>query len=130
MDIQETADGYQLQAELPGLTKEDINITLENNVLRLAGERKFEKDAKKDSYHRIERTYGTFTRAFALPSRSTPRASGGLRERHPDDHRPQGGAGQAPQDRDQLSLASPRQSRRPRSGGAFSFQPLTPLGLR
>jgi HSP20 family protein len=49
------------------MTKDDINITLENNVLRLSGERKFEKDVKKESYHRVERTYGTFSRAFALP---------------------------------------------------------------
>lgn len=67
VDIQETTEGYKLQAELPGLTKDDINITLENNVLRLTGERKFEKDVKKESFHRVERTYGTFTRAFALP---------------------------------------------------------------
>jgi HSP20 family protein len=67
VDIQETTDGYRLQAELPGLTKDDINITLENNVLRLSGERKFERDAKKENFQRIERTYGAFTRAFALP---------------------------------------------------------------
>jgi HSP20 family protein len=67
VDIQETAEGYRLLAELPGLTREDINITLENNVLRLSGERKFEKDVKKESYHRVERTYGAFSRAFALP---------------------------------------------------------------
>jgi HSP20 family protein len=67
VDIQETEEAYRLIAELPGLTKEDINITLENNVLRLSGDRKFEKDVKKESYHRIERSYGTFTRSFALP---------------------------------------------------------------
>ena len=67
VDIQETADGYRLQAELPGLTRDDINITLENNVLRLTGERKFERDAKKENFQRIERTYGAFSRAFALP---------------------------------------------------------------
>jgi HSP20 family protein len=67
VDIQETGDGYRLQAELPGLTKDDIQITLENNVLRLSGERKFEKDAQKEGYHRIERTYGSFARSFALP---------------------------------------------------------------
>jgi HSP20 family protein len=67
VDIQETPEGYKLLAELPGLTKDDINITLENNVLRLSGERKFEKDVSKESYHRVERTYGTFSRAFALP---------------------------------------------------------------
>ncbi|MEA2599187.1 MAG: hypothetical protein QOF89_179 [Acidobacteriota bacterium] len=67
VDIQETGDGYRLQAELPGLTRDDIQITLENNVLRLSGERKFEKDAQKEGYHRIERTYGSFARSFALP---------------------------------------------------------------
>lgn len=67
VDIQETEDGYKLQAELPGLTKDDIQITLENNVLRLSGERKFEKDVQKEGYHRIERTYGSFARSFALP---------------------------------------------------------------
>jgi len=68
VDIQETDDAYRLHAELPGLTKDDIQITLENNVLRLSGERKFEKDVKKENYHRIERTYGTFSRSFALPT--------------------------------------------------------------
>lgn len=67
VDIQETEDGYKLQAELPGLTKDDVQITLENNVLRLSGERKFEKDVQKEGYHRIERTYGSFARSFALP---------------------------------------------------------------
>jgi HSP20 family protein len=67
VDIQETGEAYRLQAELPGLTRDDINITLENNVLRLTGERKFERDAKKENFQRIERTYGAFSRAFALP---------------------------------------------------------------
>jgi HSP20 family protein len=67
VDIQETEDAYRLTAELPGLTKDDINITLENNVLRLTGERKLEKDVKKESYQRVERTYGTFARSFSLP---------------------------------------------------------------
>jgi HSP20 family protein len=68
VDIQETGDAYLFHAELPGLTKEDIHITLENNVLRLSGERKFEKDVKKETFHRIERTYGNFTRTFTLPT--------------------------------------------------------------
>ena len=67
VDIQETEEGYRLSAELPGLTRDDINITLENNVLRLSGERKLEKDVKKESYHRIERAYGNFQRSFSLP---------------------------------------------------------------
>jgi HSP20 family protein len=68
VDIQETDDSYRIQAELPGMQKEDIQITLENNVLRLSGERKFEKEVKKENFHRIERTYGTFSRSFALPT--------------------------------------------------------------
>ncbi|MDP9120697.1 MAG: Hsp20/alpha crystallin family protein [Acidobacteriota bacterium] len=67
VDIQETEAGYRLQAELPGLTKDDVAITLENNVLRLSGERKFQKDANKENYHRVERVYGAFSRSFALP---------------------------------------------------------------
>lgn len=68
VDIQETPDAYLFHAELPGMTKEDIHITLENNVLRVSGERKFEKDVKKESFHRVERTYGTFSRTFSLPT--------------------------------------------------------------
>lgn len=68
VDIQENGDAYLFHAELPGMSKEDIHITLENSVLRLSGERKFEKDAKKENYHRVERTYGTFTRTFTLPT--------------------------------------------------------------
>ena len=68
VDIQENGEAYLFHAELPGLTKEDIHITLENNVLRVSGERKFEKDAKMENYHRVERTYGTFTRTFSLPT--------------------------------------------------------------
>jgi HSP20 family protein len=72
VDIQETDDAYRIHAELPGMTKDDIQITLENNVLRLSGERKFEKDTKRENYHRIERTYGAFSRSFALPTQVSP----------------------------------------------------------
>ncbi len=68
VDIKETEDALVLSAELPGLTKEDVKITLENQVLTLSGERKFEKEAKGENYHRIERSYGAFTRAFTLPT--------------------------------------------------------------
>jgi len=72
VDIQENGDAYLFHAELPGMSKDDIHITLENSVLRLSGERKFEKDAKKENYHRVERTYGTFTRTFTLPTQVDP----------------------------------------------------------
>lgn len=67
VDIREGADGLTLLMDLPGLGKEDVNITLENNVLTIAGERKFEADEKaNESYHRLERQYGAFTRSFTL----------------------------------------------------------------
>lgn len=69
VDIRETEDAFLVHAELPGLSKDDINITLENNILKLTGERRFEKDVKEEEFHRVERAYGTFTRAFSLPSR-------------------------------------------------------------
>ena len=67
VNIRETQESYRLEAEIPGLTKDDIQITLENNVLRLAGERKLD-EATKNSYQRIERAYGSFSRSFVLPS--------------------------------------------------------------
>lgn len=69
VDIRETEDAYEVYAELPGLSKDDIDITIENNVLKLTGERRWEKDLSEEEYHRIERAYGGFTRAFSLPSR-------------------------------------------------------------
>jgi len=68
VDIRETSDALTLSAELPGLTREDVHITLENSVLTISGERKFEKDAKEENYHRIERAYGAFSRSFTLPA--------------------------------------------------------------
>ena len=67
VDIRETPDALKLYVELPGLAKEDVAITTENNVLTIAGERKFEKEVKEQSFHRVERSYGTFSRSFTLP---------------------------------------------------------------
>jgi HSP20 family protein len=67
VDIYENKDQIVLEAELPGVKREDFNLSLENNVLTLRGERKFEKRADSDNYHRVERSYGTFTRSFTLP---------------------------------------------------------------
>src|SRR4029079_16720131 len=68
VDVAETADAPPLYADLPGLSREDVEITLENNVLTVRGERKFEKDVKEESFHRIERSYGAFSRSFTLPT--------------------------------------------------------------
>jgi HSP20 family protein len=66
VDVHETRDAFLVQAELPGVTREEIGITLENNVLRLTGERKPQQE-ENVSYHRVERPYGAFSRSFALP---------------------------------------------------------------
>ncbi|HUF77563.1 MAG TPA: Hsp20/alpha crystallin family protein [Thermoanaerobaculia bacterium] len=68
VNIRETDNAFFVEAELPGMTKDDIEITLENNMLKLSGERRFEKDTKEENYHRVERSYGTFLRTFSLPS--------------------------------------------------------------
>ena len=57
-----------LRAELPGLKREDIDIRVENNTLTLKGERKRDTEVKQESYHRVERSYGTFSRSFSLPA--------------------------------------------------------------
>ena len=69
VDIVETEHAYEVRADLPGIPKEDVQLSIENNVLTLSGERKFEKDVDKESFHRIERAYGTFSRSFSLPAR-------------------------------------------------------------
>jgi HSP20 family protein len=74
VDIAETDDHLTFYAELPGVNKEDVNVTLENNVLTIRGERKFEQDVKEESYHRIERSYGSFARSFNLPNNVKPDA--------------------------------------------------------
>jgi HSP20 family protein len=67
VDIYENKDQIVLEAELPGMNREDFDLSIENNVLTLRGERKFEKKDDNDNYHRVERSYGSFTRSFTLP---------------------------------------------------------------
>jgi HSP20 family protein len=66
-DIYETDKEIVLKMELPEMRKEDLHVTLENNVLTLRGERKFEEAVNRENYHRIERKYGEFIRTFNLP---------------------------------------------------------------
>ncbi len=68
VDIFETADRLVLRAELPGFTEEQINLRIENGILSLEGERRFEKESGKENYHRIERSYGRFVRSFSIPT--------------------------------------------------------------
>jgi HSP20 family protein len=67
VDIFEDKDKLVLEAELPGMNREDFDLTVENNVITLTGERKFEKRTDGENYHRVERSYGNFSRSFTLP---------------------------------------------------------------
>jgi len=71
VDIFEDKDRLILEAELPGMSRDDFEISVENNVITLSGERKFEKKTEGDNYHRVERSYGSFTRSFTLPQTVT-----------------------------------------------------------
>jgi len=66
VDVYETEGAYVLKAELPGVGKEDIKIDVNNNTLTIKGEKKFEEKTEKENYMRVERSYGSFTRTFAL----------------------------------------------------------------
>ncbi len=67
VDITEDEKEYLIKAELPDVKKEDVRLTVENDVLAISGERTFEKEEKGKKYHRIERAYGSFVRSFTLP---------------------------------------------------------------
>lgn len=66
-DIVETQDSLILRAELPGVRRDDIDISLDNGVLTLRGSRELEQESQECTYHRIERSYGNFARSFTLP---------------------------------------------------------------
>ena len=68
VDIAEHDNEYILKMELPGVSKDDVKISMQNNVLAVQGEKKQEKESKGSNYHRVERTYGAFQRFFTLPS--------------------------------------------------------------
>jgi len=67
VDIYEDEKAIYLKAELAGIKPEEIKINVEKSVLTLEGERKLEKEEKKEGYHRVERSYGSFRRSFAMP---------------------------------------------------------------
>lgn len=67
VDITEDDHEYLIKAELPEVNKEDVKVSVENGILSISGERKFEKEHHGKKYHRIERAYGHFTRSFGLP---------------------------------------------------------------
>ena len=68
VDIYETENELVLKADIPDMNEKDLDIRVENNMLTIRGERKFEQKVKEDNYLRIERTYGSFSRSFGLPN--------------------------------------------------------------
>ena len=68
VDIYETPNELVVKADLPEVEEKDIDIRVENNLLTIRGERKFEKSVSEDNYLRVERTYGSFSRSFSLPN--------------------------------------------------------------
>jgi HSP20 family protein len=68
VDIYEKDGNIILKAEIPGVDPKDVDIRVEDLVLTLKGERKFDNEVNRDNYHRVERTYGAFSRSFTLPT--------------------------------------------------------------
>ncbi|MCL7942708.1 Hsp20/alpha crystallin family protein [Marinobacter sp. ATCH36] len=67
VDIKETPEAFNIEAELPGMSKDDVKVTVHDGVLTIQGERKHEEETNDKKHHRIERVYGSFLRRFTLP---------------------------------------------------------------
>ena len=67
VDIEETKNDYVIRAELPGLDKDKVKVVVEDGILTLSGERDLERKVEGKTFHRVERSYGTFSRSFTLP---------------------------------------------------------------
>ncbi len=72
MDLIETPDAFVLHADLPGLSEDDVNIELDDNVLTISGERKADHETRKEGYYRVERSWGHFARSLTLPEGVDP----------------------------------------------------------
>jgi HSP20 family protein len=72
INIREDKDNFYVEAELPGLSKEEIDLEVENNILSLKGERQLEEKQEGENYHFVERSYGSFYRSFTLPRNVDP----------------------------------------------------------
>lgn len=68
VDIYETENELVLKADLPDVNEKDLDVRIENNMLTIQGERKFETKVSEENYLRVERAFGSFTRSFSLPS--------------------------------------------------------------
>lgn len=68
VDLVEKDDAFVARVELPGVSKDDVKITLQDSILTIRGEKKEQQESKESNYHRLERSYGSFQRSFTLPS--------------------------------------------------------------
>ena len=67
VDISETENGFEIRAELPGVSEKDVNVSVTDNRLTIKGEKRQEEETDDKNYHRVERRYGSFQRSFTLP---------------------------------------------------------------
>jgi HSP20 family protein len=72
MNVSETPDELRITAELPGVLPDEVEITLDNDVLTIRGEKRFEKKDERENFHFVERAYGTFQRSLRLPFPADP----------------------------------------------------------
>ena len=101
MDLVETQDDFVLKADLPGMSENDVNVELENNVLTISGERKTEHEEQQEGYYRLERATGSFSRALSLPEGIDADAvAADVRQRRADGTHPEARPGQAAQGED------------------------------
>lgn len=74
VDVYEDEDSFLIKVELPEVNREDVKVSLNDNMLSISGERRVENEDKRDNYHRVERRYGQFYRSFTLPPNVNPEA--------------------------------------------------------
>ena len=68
VDVYDNKDSFIIKADLPGMTQKDINVSLQDGILTITGQKKHETEVKEDNYYRLERAYGTFQRQLSLPT--------------------------------------------------------------
>jgi HSP20 family protein len=68
MDVRDTKEGLEISIELPGIAKDDVKISVDDDILTISGEKKSQKETKEEGYRLSERTYGSFSRSISLPS--------------------------------------------------------------
>ena len=72
LDVKEASDRFEVTVDLPGLDPKDVNVTYEDGMLTVSGKRQFQEEEKGDTWHRIERGFGTFARSIRLPQTADP----------------------------------------------------------